>query len=121
MGVSVGMHICNDQVYDYHLSIGNEALNCGMEMACTIPDENQRTHTLSNKSCCENEFLNFENSQQLEPSNLSLELSETSFYTSNFSSNTQINLNVALRFLNHTYIPPDVESDIQLEIQQFLI
>jgi hypothetical protein len=113
--------MCKDEVYDYHISIGNEPLECGMEMVCATPDDGLNFPVLSKEKCCENKFLTFDNSEQLEPSAAKLVMSNIPVVIDqNFKISGSVSP-IALKYLNQTYLPPNIDSDIQLEIQQFLI
>ncbi|TKD65168.1 hypothetical protein FBT53_06470 [Flavobacterium sp. ASW18X] len=118
LSFTVDMHYCGDSLVDF--SFFTKAKTCGMEKA--QPSKGCENPTLSKKSCCSNQKILKEASDDLKTSFDKLNFEQQTFVATFFFSYINLFEGLGDKVIpTKDYSPPFIERDVQILYETYLI
>ena len=122
VGFAVSTHFCGGEVSDREFSLIASELNCGMEsMETGCSAAMDKTNSLSEKSCCDNESEVFQLRENFSKKQSEIEVEAT--FLKIFLATTSLLFETKEDKVNYTTLPPSplIQGNTQVLFQSFLL
>ena len=122
VGITFATHYCGGKAVKTSIMLGQEDLSCGMtemELSC---EKHPESPTVTSKSCCENQYVQFEIEDDYNSSTIvetPVQIDFVAAFIISYINLYSFDASAEAEYLN--YAPPLLDLDIPVLIQSFLL